>query len=206
MFSVTCLDLINRYPMVLIAVILEPFFAIGIGIYSGFHIKRKWYWGIMECVIFYALFKITEYCAIGVFVIMKFEIVVLCTLMILSLLAMFVTVIMRRKKPFLIRILLSFVLLIVVLLPLGVVLNKLYCPTYYKYPDYIIKELLPYWGDVESVFGGFDITGKSAYVAGRYGLFFYGGYYAYTDEQGNDWYYTIYYEEGPVREIFMEIH
>ena len=198
MFPVTCLDLIYRYPVVLIAVILEPFFAIGLGIYSGFHIKRKWYWGIMECVIFYALFKITEYCAFGVFVIMKFEIVVLCILMILSLLAMFVTVIMKRKEPFLIKILVSFVLVIVVLFSCGVGLSKKYCPTYYKYPDYAIKEVFKHWGSVQFVFGKFDII-KEGWAA-------YGGYYAYTDKQGNDWYYTIYFEEGDAVDIRMEIH
>ena len=40
MFPVTCLDLIFQYPVAFIAVILELFLAIGLGVYSGFNIKK----------------------------------------------------------------------------------------------------------------------------------------------------------------------
>ncbi len=198
MFPVTCLDLICRYPLALIAVILEPFLAIGLGIYSGFNIKKRWFLPIIECFAFYVLFKSAEWLFMRELIIMKFEVIVLCIWLTLSLLAMFVTVIMRRKDPFWIRILVSFVLIVVVFLSWGVSLNKKYCPTYYKYPDYIIKEVLAYWDSIQSVFGEFDLV-KKGYLA-------YGAYYAYTDEQGNSWYYTIHFEEGDVKDIRMEIH
>ena len=198
MFPVTCLDLIFLNPVAFIAVILESFLAIGLGIYSGFNIKKRWFLGITECIVFYVLFKVVE-CDyfMGDLIIMQFEIVALCVLMTLSLLAMFVTVIMRRKESCWIRILVSFLLIIVVSLSWGIGLNRKYCPTYYKYPDYIIKELL-LWDEIEFLFGEFDIL-KEGYVT-------YGGYYAYTDDQGNCWYYVIYFEEGDVVDTRMEIH
>ncbi len=106
MFPVTCLDLICRYPLALIAVILEPFLAIGLGIYSGFNIKKRWFLPIIECFTFYVLFKSAEWLFMRELIIMKFEVIVLCIWLTLSLLAMFVTAIMRRKKPFWIRIIL----------------------------------------------------------------------------------------------------
>lgn len=197
MFPVTCLELIFCYPLALIAVILEPFLAIGVGIYSGFNIKQRWFLAIIECIVFYVLFKAAEWYMMGDLIIMQFEIVALCVLVTLSLLAMFITVIMRRKEPCWIRILVSFVLIIIVSLSWGIGLNRKYCPTYYKYPDYIIKEML-LWDEIEVLFGEFDIF-KNGYVAS-------GGYYAYTDDQGNCWYYMIYFEEGDVVDIRMEIH
>ncbi len=197
MFPVTCLDLIFLYPVAFIAVILEPFLAIGLGIYSGFNIKKRWFLGITECIVFYVLFKAAEWYLMGALIIMQFEIVALCVLMTLSLLAMFVTVIMRRKESCWIRILVSFLLIIVVSLSWGIGLNRKYCPTYYKYPDYIIKEIL-LWGEIEFLFGEFDIV-KEGWAS-------YGGYYAYTDDQGNDWYYMIYFVEGDVVDIRMEVH
>lgn len=65
MFPVTCLDLIFLNPVALIAVILEPFLAIGLG--------------ITECIVFYVLFKVVE-CDyfMGDLIIMQFETVALC--------------------------------------------------------------------------------------------------------------------------------
>ena len=60
MFPVTCLDLIFLNPVAFIAVILESFLAIGLGIYSGFNIKKRWFLGITECIVFYVLFKVVE--------------------------------------------------------------------------------------------------------------------------------------------------
>ena len=197
MYPVTCLELIFRYPVVLIAVILQPFIAIGLGIYSGFNIKKRWFLPIIESSVFYVLFKAAEWLLLGELIIMKFEIIVLFIWMTLSILAMFVTVLMRGKKAFWIRVLSSFALIVVVIFSLGIGLNREYCPTYYKYPDYIIKELL-LWDEIEFLFGEFDIF-KEGYAA-------YGGYYAYTDKQGNDWYYTIHFLEGDVLDIRMEIH
>lgn len=197
MFSVTCLELMFTYPVALIAVILQPLIAIGLGIYSGFHIKKRWFLTIIECSAFYVLFKAAEWFLLGDLIIMKFEIIVLCIWMTLSMLAMFVTVIMRGKKACWVRVLVSLVLILVVTFSWGIGLNREYCPTYYKYPDFIIKEMLLRY-EIESLFGEFDIFQKG-YVA-------YGGYYAYTDEQGNDWYYMIHFLEGDVTDIRMEIH
>ncbi len=211
MFPLGSFDFISICPPAFIAVVLETFLAIGLGIYSGFNLKKRWFLPMIECIVFFILFKVAEritffvlikamslHSIIGPLHIAVFEIIVLCIWLTLSLLAMFVTVIMRRKDPFWIRILVSFVLIVVVFLSWGVSLNKKYCPTYYKYPDYIIKEVLAYWDSIQSVFGEFDLV-KKGYLA-------YGAYYAYTDEQGNSWYYTIHFEEGDVKDIRMEIH
>ncbi len=197
------LNLIAEYPLILIAIIIEPFLVIGLGIYSGFNIKKRWFLAIIECIAFFVLFKATEWFFETrtyeiPLSIAKFEIIMLCICLTLSLLAMFVTVIMRRKESCWIRILVSSLLIIVVSLSWGIGLNKKYCPTYYKYPDYIIKEVLTYWDSIEFVFGEFDIKNEQYYG--------YGAYYAYTDEQGNCWYYTIYFDEGKVMDICMEIH
>lgn len=48
------------------------------------------------------------------------------------------------------------------------------------------------------MFGEFDIKNEQYYG--------YGAYYAYTDEQGTSWYYTIYFLEGEAVDIRMEIH
>lgn len=209
MFLLGSLDFILIiYSLAFIAVIIDLFLAIGLGIYSGFNIKKRWFLPIIGCIVFLLLFKaaecitysvlIGEWVFAGVLYIMKFEIIVRCIWMTLSMLAMFVTVIMRGKKSCWIRVLTSVALIMVVILSWGIGLNREYCPTYYKYPDYIIKEVLEYWDSIESVFGEFDISEE--------GYFAYGGYYTYTDEQGNDWYYTIYFEEGRVNDIRMEIH
>ncbi len=121
MFPVTCLDLIFQYPVAFIAVILEPFLAIGLGIYSGFNIKKRWFLTILECIVFYVLFKAAEWCMMRDLIIMQFEIVALCVLVTLSLLAMFVTVILRRKEPCWIRISVSITLIIAVFLSWGIV-------------------------------------------------------------------------------------
>ncbi len=54
---------------------------------------------------------------------------------------------------------------------------------------------------IQKLYGTFDqMNNPSAYER-------WGAYNTYTDEQGNDWYYTIYYGEfGRVRDIRMEIH
>lgn len=52
MYPVTCLELIFRYPVVLITVILQPFIAIGLGIYLGFNIKKRWFLPIIESSVF----------------------------------------------------------------------------------------------------------------------------------------------------------
>lgn len=195
MVSVTWVDLIVM--LALIALILLPFNAIRLGIYSGFHIKKRWFLPMIESSVCYVLFKVAEWFFLGDLIIMKFEIIVLFIWMTLSFLAMFVTVIMKKKKPCWIRVSVSIVLIVVVTFSWGIGLNREYCPTYYKYPDYIIKELLlPH--EIESLFGEFDVS-ERGYAA-------YGGYYAYTDEQGNDWYYTIHFLEGDVTDIRMEIH
>lgn len=206
MFPLGGFDFITIYPLAMIAVIIEPFLAIGLGIYSGFNLKKRWFLPIIECIVFFVLFEVAERIAVYVLIkvaewdlyVPEFEMIVLCIWLTLSLLAMFVTVIMRRKGPCWIRISVSIVLIIAVFLSWGISLNRKYCPTYYKYPDYIIKEVLTYWDDIESVFGEFDIKNGP-----RYG---YGAYYSYTDEQGNSWYYTIYFAEGEAVDIRMEIH
>lgn len=210
MFLLGILDCKYIYPLAFIAVIIEPFLAIGLGIYAGFKIKKRWFLPIIECIVFFLLFKVAEHIAICVLIrewwfniyeilhIPEYEIIVLCLWISLSLLSMFVTVLMRGKKTSWIRILISIVLIVGVISAWVIGLNRRYCPTYYKYPDYIIMEVLERRDCIESVFGEFDffVEGYAAY----------GGYYAYTDEQGNAWYYTIHFLEGAVLDIRMEIH
>ncbi|MDE6688217.1 MAG: hypothetical protein K2K17_12965 [Lachnospiraceae bacterium] len=206
MFPLGGFDFITIYPLAMIAVIIEPFLAIGLGVYSGLNIKKRWFFPIIECIVFFILFEVAERIAVYVLIkvaewdlyVPEFEVIVLCIWLTLSLLAMFVTVIMRRKESRWIRVLVSFLSIIVASLSWGIGLNRKYCPTYYKYPDYIIKEVLIHGDDIEYVFGEFDINDGL-----RYG---YGAYYAYTDEQGNSWYYTIYFAEGEAADIRMEIH
>lgn len=46
------LNLIAEYSLILIAIIIEPFLAIGLGIYSGFNIKKRCFLAIIECIAF----------------------------------------------------------------------------------------------------------------------------------------------------------
>lgn len=59
------------------------------------------------------------------------------------------------------------------------------CTTYYKYPDYIIREMD--WDSIQKWYGSFDWKPSPLFYE------YWGGYYAYMDEQGNDWYYTIHW-------------
>lgn len=51
---------------------------------------------------------------------------------------------------------------------------------------------------IQNYFGTFDCYHDSS--AG------WGAYYVYTDEEGNPWYYTIYFEDGMAVDIRMEIN
>lgn len=62
------------------------------------------------------------------------------------------------------------------------VLNRILCPTYYKYPDFMIRNMRQ--GEIEETFGEFDI---------EHNLF--GAYYIYTDSNGERQYYIIYFNE-----------
>lgn len=208
------------YYIYFIAVIMGSFLAIGLGVYAGFKTNKRWFVPIIQCIVFRVLFKMVAYIVFvcgspsgerwsfahemllwlkyDILHIPTYEIIMLCFWMSLSLLAMFVTVIIRGKKLRRIRILVSIVLIAVVISSWGIGLNRKYCPTFYKYPDYIVKEVLEIRDDIEAVYGEFDFW-EEGYDA-------YGGYYAYTDKQGSDWYYTIHFLEGDVFDIYMEIH
>ncbi len=77
-------------------------------------------------------------------------------------------------------------------------LREKYCTTYYKYPDELIRNMD--WHSIQKWYGSFDQMSNHLLYS------YWGAYYTYTDEQGNNWYYTIYFEEGGVTDIRMEIH
>lgn len=125
-------------------------------------------------------------------------------LLVISYVIMFVIAIMRRKGKEWINILVSISLIVVTVFAFRMVFVELradwrekYCTTYYKYPDYIIREMD--WDSIQKWYGPFDWKTNSLFYE------YWGGYYAYTDEQGNDWYYIIYFMEGNVEDIRMEI-
>lgn len=193
--------------------VLTPVLLIGSGIYAGFSIKKRWFYpalGYLVCciLIFDGIFMhtslsfvemvfypiLTEWIRIGWIV-----------LLVISYVLMFVIAIMRRKGKRWINILISMILIAVTVFAFRIAFIELredfrekYCTTYYKYPDYIIREMG--WNSIQKWFGPFDLSGD------RLSYRSWGAYYTYMDEQGNGWYYTIYFEEGDVMDIRMEIH
>lgn len=58
-------------------------------------------------------------------------------------------------------------------------LNRLLCPTYFLYPDFLI-ETMKLW-EIEQIWGEFDIKYNRT-----------GAYYIYTDDEGQRHYYIVY--------------
>lgn len=182
--------------------------AIWLGIYSGNDSKRRWFLPIVGvlgyfCLFFLAVqmytlcvgnlldFILSSGFAMDIVIIILGEVII-------SVLTFFIRVISKWKTAVVIKAALITIAVVSFSVPVGAFLNKRYCPTYYKYPDFIIKEMG--WDSVQKWYGTFDqMCNPFAYER-------WGAYYTYTDEQGNDWYYAIYYDDsGWVRDIRMEI-
>lgn len=191
--------------------VFTPVLLIGSGIYAGFSIKRRWFYpslGYFVCLLVYdGIFMHTSLCVVETFspILMELFKTGWIVLLIISHVVMFVIAVMRRKGKRWISILISVVLITVTVFAFRTAFIDLredwrekYCTTYYKYPDYIIRKMD--WDSIQKWYGTFD--------QGSNNLFYrdWGAYYTYTDEQGNCWYYTIYFEEGKVMDIRMEIH
>lgn len=188
-----------------------PFLLIGSGVYAGFYMKRRWFYpalGYFVCLIVYnRIFMHTYLCVIETFmpILMELFKTVWIVLLVISYVIMSVIAIMRRKGKGWINILVSISLIAVTVFAFRMAFVELradwrekYCTTYYKYPDHIIREMD--WDSIQKWYGPFDWKTSPLFYE------YWGGYYAYTDEQGNDWYYTIYFLEGDVEDIRMEIH
>ena len=196
-------------------------FAAWLGVYAGNNYKRRWFFPIVGVLVYYILF----YLIFVTFTLADFNlspnntgdikvsksngsvvdikedlanfiennVIVISVAMMIAVLSFIIRLLTKWKIAVVIRAVLIAVVVAAVTVPVGVALNKRYCPTYYKYPDFFIE------GNtismVKDFFGEFDI--KRDFVC---------AYYTYTDEEGNSWYYTMYYEEGGViRKIQMEI-
>lgn len=190
---------------------LTPVLLIGSGIYAGFSIKRRWFYpalGYFVCLLVYdGIFMHTFLCVVEIFspILMELFKTGWIVLLVISYVIMFVIAIMRRKGKRWINILISMILITLTVFAFRIAFIEIrddwrekYCTTYYKYPDYIIREMD--WESIEKWFGPFDQSGNPLSYRS------WGAYYTYTDEQGNDRYYTIYFEEGDVMDIRMEIH
>lgn len=187
-------------------------FAVWLGIYAENDYRRRWFYPIVGilvyfCLLFLALFVYTSFAKLfGIppqndtdmeFITNIAIVIVVAT--IVAVLSFVIRLLSKWKIAIVIKAVLITIVIITVTVPVGAFLNKRYCPTYYKYPDFIIKEMG--WDSIQKWYGTFDqMSSPSDYER-------WGAYYTYTDEQGNCWYYTIYYEEfGWVRDIRMEIH
>lgn len=177
-------------------------FAVWLGIYAGNDYKRRWFYPVVGvlvyfCLFFLALFTFNTFYDIPP--INEDGVIIISVAMIIAVLSFVIRLLSKWKIAVVIRAVLITIVTVAVTVPVGVFLNKRYCPTYYKYPDFIIREMG--WDSIQKWYGTFDqMSSPSDYER-------WGAYYTYTDEQGNCWYYTIYYEEfGWVRDIRMEIH
>lgn len=113
-----------------------------------------------------------------------------------SLFLILITSVIKLKAKVWVRMLIISIIVVCIIFPIGIIMNKIYCPTYYKYPDTIINSMTYRW--VEKIYGKFDIHVYEEGIC---------AYYAYTDEQGNRWYYTMYHDDfdGDIKKISMEI-
>lgn len=184
-------------------------FAGWLGIYSGNNYKRRWFLPIVGVFVYFCLFFLT----LKVFMFFRTDlfpippsgdlekefivnnIIVISVTIMISVLSFVIRLLSKWKIAVVIRAVLIAIVTIAIAVPVGISLNKRYCPTYYKYPDFFIKGSRI--STVRDCFGEFDINED-----------FMCAYYAYTDEQENRWYYTMRYnmEGGVVETISMEIH
>lgn len=187
-------------------------FAVWLGIYAGNDCKHRWFFPVVGilvyfCLLFLAFLTYTSFAKMfdtlphddGEKEFITNIVIVILVAMVIAVLSFVIRLLSKWKIAVVIRTVLITIVIIAVTVPVGVFFNKRYCPTYYKYPDFIIREMG--WDSIQKWYGTFDqMSSPSDYER-------WGAYYTYTDEQGNCWYYTIYYEEfGWVRDIRMEIH
>ncbi len=184
-------------------------FAVWLGIYAGKDCKRRWFYPVVGVLIYFCLFFLalqafTSFFANIFYLILSSDVImdiviIISAAIIVAVLTFIIRVVSKWKTAVVIRAVLITIAVVSLSVPVGVFLNKRYCPTYYKYPDFIIREMG--FESIQKLYGTFDqMNNPSAYER-------WGAYNTYTDEQGNDWYYTIYYGEfGRVRDIRMEIH
>lgn len=69
-------------------------------------------------------------------------------------------------------------------------LNRLLCPTYFLYPDFLI-ETMKFW-EIEQIWGEFDLKYNEM-----------GAYYIYTDDEGQRHYYIMYSDDYEGRPIYI---
>lgn len=185
-------------------------FAVWLGIYAGNDYKRRWFFPVVGVLVYFCLFYLAFFTYTLFIKIFDFPlhdeekefitniVIVILLAMIIAVLSFVIRFLSKWKIAVVIRVVLITIVAVAVTVPVGIFLNKRYCPTYYKYPDFIIREMG--WESVQRWYGTFDQM-SSPYAYERMGA-----YYAYTDEQGNCWYYTIYYDgSGWVRDIRMTI-
>lgn len=180
-------------------------FAVWLGIYAGNDYKRRWFLPVVGVLVYFCLFFLAflTYALFPPIDNVEKEfianiVIVISLAMIVAILSFVIKFLSKLKIAVVIRAVLITIVTVAVAVPVGVFLNKRYCPTYYKYPDFIIREMG--WDSVQKWYGTFDqMSSPRDYER-------WGAYYTYTDEQGNGRYYTIYFEEGKVMDIRMEIH
>lgn len=179
-------------------------FAAWLGVYAGNNYKRRWFFPIVGVLVYYVLF----YLIFVTFTLADFNlspndaedmnfiennVIVISVAMMIAVLSFIIRLLTKWKIAVVIRAVLITAVVAAVTVPVGVALNKRYCPTYYKYPDFFIDGNLT--SIVKDFFGEFDIA--TDYKC---------AYYAYTDEQGNSWYYTMFHEDGVIKSISMEVY
>ena len=141
-------------------------FAAWLGVYAGNNYKRRWFFPIVGVLVYYILF----YLIFVTFTLADFNlspndaedmnfiennVIVISVAMMIAVLSFIIRLLTKWKIAVVIRAVLIAVVVAAVTVPVGVALNKRYCPTYYKYPDFFIE------GNtismVKDFFGEFDI-------------------------------------------------
>ena len=200
--------IIHFFGLIYLGFIASFVFAVWLGIYSGNNYKRRWFLPVVGVLAYFCLFFLALqifslfYVNIFEFILTSdytVDIAIIISLAIIAAVHSFaIRVVSRLKIAVVIRVFLIAIVVVSIAAPVGIFLNKRYCPTYYKYPDFIIKKM--HWDSPQEWYGPFD------QMSGYFVAEPWGAYYTYTDEEGNDWYYTIYYDEsGWVRDIRMTI-
>ncbi len=177
--------------------------AVCLGIYAANNYKRRWFLPVVGILAYFCLFQIALF-TFNTFYIPPVNaesrqeyaanvVIIILLAMIVSMLSFAIKLLLKLKSSVVIKAFLITAVTVAVVIPVGIFLNKRYCPTYYKYPDFFITG--NFRSTVQQFFGEFDINSDSMCA-----------YYAYTDEHGNCWYYTMYHEDGVIKTICLEIH